>query len=241
MYKGKRILAVIPARGGSKGLVGKNIRPFCGKPLISWTISEAKRSVYIDRILVSTDDPGIAAVSKRCGANVPFLRPKRFSGDKASSTDVVLHALDHIRKDKEEYDVVVLLQPTSPLRKAADIDGAIETLFLKKAKAVVSVAEADHSPLWMNTLPPDGNMKDFLNKKFVNVPRQELPRYFMPNGALFLSFSGQLRRVRGFYGNGTYAYVMPRERSVDIDNIFDFTLAEVLIKDSARTRKRMIR
>ncbi|MDD4012803.1 MAG: acylneuraminate cytidylyltransferase family protein [Candidatus Omnitrophica bacterium] len=238
MYRGKKVLALIPARGGSKGLAGKNIRPLCGKPLISWTISEAKKSCYVDRVIVSTDSPEIAAVSEMYHADVPFLRPKRLSGDKAASVDVVLHALDILEKNKEKYDVVILLQPTSPLRKADDINRAVTTLFSKKAKAVVSVTEADHPPLWMNTLASDGNMKGFLSKKHVNVPRQRLPRYFMPNGALFLSFSEHLRKERSFYGNRTYAYVMPRERSVDIDSIFDFMLAETLMKATVVTSVR---
>jgi N-acylneuraminate cytidylyltransferase/CMP-N,N'-diacetyllegionaminic acid synthase len=234
MYKDKKILAVIPARGGSKGLPRKNIKLFLDRPLIAWTIEATKASKYIDKTIVSTDDQNIAKVSRRYGAEIPFLRPKRLSRDSSSSEDVAIHSIEYFRNKGIDFDILILLQPTSPLRKHVDIDNAIKTLFRKKAKAVVSVNEAVHTPLWTNTLPLDGCMKSFLSSKVINKNRQSLPKYFQLNGAIFISFIDNFIRKRSFYVNRTFAYIMPKERSVDIDDIIDFKLAEILLRDSLK-------
>src|SRR3989339_1726633 len=161
MYKKKNIIAIIPARAGSKGLPGKNIRLLLGKPLISWTIEHALSSKYIDKVIVSTDDRKIAEISRKCGAAVPFIRPAKLATDKAKGIDVILHAVRWFEKKRNKFDLIMLLQPTSPLRTAGDIEAAIELLFEKKAGAVVSVCETEHHPLWSNILPKDGNMKNF--------------------------------------------------------------------------------
>ena len=170
MYKGKNILGLIPARGGSKGLPRKNIKPLLGKPLIAWTIEQALASRYLDRVVVSTDNKEIAEISKKYGAEVPFMRPKELAEDNAKGIDVVLHAIDWLKENnkRKQYDLMMLLQPTSPLRATEDIDKAIETLFLKEAKAIVSVCEVAHHPLWANTLPKNGCMKDFIKKEIMN-------------------------------------------------------------------------
>ena len=230
MYKEKTILGLIPARGGSKGLPKKNIRPLLGKPLIAWTIEQAKASKYVDRVVVSTDDKEIAEVARQYGAEVPFMRPKELARDDTPGVDVVFHAMNwFIKNENKQYDLIMLLQPTSPLRAAEDIDKAIELLFFKKAKAIVSVCEVDHHPLWTNTLPEDGNMKAFLRPEILNKRRQDLPVFYRLNGAIYLARLDYLRKCNGFFGPETYAYVMPRERSIDVDTNFDLKLVEYFI------------
>ena len=233
MYKGKYILGLIPARGGSKGLPRKNIKPLLGKPLIAWTIEQALASKYLDRVVVSTDDKEIAEVSKKYGAEFPFIRPKQLATDEAKGIDVVLHTINWFRENdkQKQYDLIMLLQPTSPLRAKEDIDKAIEFLFLKEAKAIVSVCEVDHHPLWANTLPEDGCMKDFIRKEIINKNRQELPVVYRLNGAIYLAYCNYIKEQKNFFGEKTFAYIMPKNRSVDIDNEIDFKLTEILMKN----------
>ncbi len=232
MYKNKNILGLIPARGGSKGLPRKNIKSLLGKPLIAWTIEQALASKYLDRVVVSTDDKEIAEISKKYGADVPFIRPKELAEDNAKGIDVVLHAIDWFRENnkRKQYDLIMLLQPTSPLRITEDIDKAIELLFLKEAKAIVSVCEVDHHPLWVNTLPEDGCMRNFIRQEIMNKNRQELPVFYRLNGAIYLAYCNYLKEQKGFFGDKTFAYIMPRERSIDIDDEIDLKLAEVMME-----------
>ncbi len=232
MYKGKTILGLIPARGGSKGLPRKNIKPLLGKPLIAWTIEQALASKYLDRIIVSTDDKEIAEVSKKHGAEVPFIRPKELASDKARGIEVVLNAIGWLKKNdkRKQYDLMMLLQPTSPLRKSEDIDKAIELLFLKEAKAIVSVCEVDHHPFWSNTLPEDGSMKDFIKQNIRNKNRQELPVFYRLNGAIHLAYCNYIKQSKSFIGKETFAYIMPKERSIDIDSETDSKLAEAIME-----------
>lgn len=230
MYKGKKIIALIPARGGSKGLAKKNIKQLSGKPLIAWTIEQAIKSQYIDRVVVSTESKDIANIAKKYGAVVPFLRPKRFATDKAKSTEVVLHAINWFKKNKEYFDLLILLQPTSPLRQYYDVDKAVELLFTKKAQSVVSVCEVGHHPYWSNTLPKDGCMKNFIKKETVNKNRQTLPVFYRLNGAIYLAYCDYFLKNKSFFGAKTYAYKMPQERSIDIDIELNFQFAEYLMK-----------
>jgi N-acylneuraminate cytidylyltransferase/CMP-N,N'-diacetyllegionaminic acid synthase len=232
LYKGKNILGIIPARGGSKGLPRKNIKPLLSKPLIAWTIEQALASKYFDRVIVSTDDKEIAEISKKYGAEVPFMRPKELAEDNAKGIDVVLHAIDWLRKNdrREQHDLLMLLQPTSPLRATEDIDKTIELLFLKKAKAIVSVCEVDHHPLWANTLPEDGCMKNFIRQKIMNKNRQELPIFYRLNGAIYLAFCDYIKQFKSFIGKETFAYIMPQDKSIDIDNEIEFELTRIIMK-----------
>jgi len=161
------------------------------------------------------------------------MRPKELAEDKIKGIDVVLHALNWLKENdkQKQYDLIMLLQPTSPLRKSEDIDKAIELLFLKEAKAIVSVCEVDHHPLWANTLPEDGCMKDFIRKENMNKNRQELTVFYRLNGAIYLAYCNYIKQCRSFIGEKTFAYIMPKVRSVDIDNDIDFELAEILIKN----------
>lgn len=227
MLNGKRVIAIIPARGGSKRLPGKNIKLLDNKPLISWSIDAALKSKYIDRVIVSTDCNDIAKVSKEFGADIPFLRPQELAGDNAGTNGVILHALEQI---EEDYDYVVILQPTSPLRHTSDINGLLES-FDDHTEGVVSVCPCEHSPLWSNTLPNDMNMGSFFPESVIGKRSQDLPDYFRINGSVYAFKVDSFIMLKGiYYSDRVKAYCMPIERSVDIDTIADFNIAEAMLK-----------
>jgi len=235
MIHGKSVLAIIPARGGSKGLPGKNIKDLCGKPLITWSIDVAEACSSIDKIVVSTDDDQIADCAKKYDAEVPFMRPQELASDTASIIDVIFHTIDWFKKHQDfRPEYILLLQPTSPLRTIEDIEGTIQMLKDKDARAVVSVCETDHHPWWSNILPEDGNMKDFLRRDILNKRRQDLPIFYWLNGAVYLAATNYLCEHNGFFGPNTFAYKMPKERSVDIDSTIDFKLAALLLNEKNR-------
>lgn len=235
MYKDKSILAIIPARGKSKRLPGKNIKNFLGKPLIAWSIERALESGYIDRVIVSTDSEKIASVARSFKADIPFMRPKRLATSFAKTVDVIFHALNWLEKNnKAKYDIVVLLQPTSPLRLKDDVDKALRLLLLKKAGAVVSVSPAGYYLEWVNKLPANLNMNNFVKKGFINKNRESLENYYRLNGCLYIAKTEYLKKMGSFFGPKTYAYKMEASRSVDIDTIIDFSLAEALARKSLR-------
>lgn len=234
MIRGKKILAIIPARSGSKGLRDKNIRQLAGKPLLQWTIESAIQSGCCDEIMVSTDSDTYAEIARSCGASVPWLRPQNLSSDDASSNDLIQHVLDSYAKEGALFDVFVLLQPTSPLRNASDILNAITLLLDIEANSVVSVCETDHSPLWSNTLPQDGSMEHFIRDEVIGKRRQELPVFYRLNGAIYVLNVVFFQTKNTFLGSGSYAYVMPAERSVDIDTLIDFQLAEVILNSVSK-------
>ena len=230
MFHNKKILALIPARGGSKGVPCKNMKEIAGKPLIIWTIEEALKSQYLDKVVVSTDSKEIASISRKAGAKVPFIRPQKLASDSARGIDVVLHAINWHETQGENFDLLLLLQPTSPLRIVKDIENAIRLLFTKQAKAIVSVCENEHPPYWSNTLPENHSMKNFIDFKAIKN-RQELPTFYRLNGAIYLSDIQYLKENKGFWGEDTFAYIMPKERSVDIDSLLDFKLCELLLNE----------
>jgi len=235
MINGKSVLAIIPARGGSKGLPEKNIKELYGKPLIAWSIEVAKACSVIDKIVVSTDDENIADVTKTYGAEMPFMRPAELASDTASTIGVLFHAVDWFEKNENYQPAhILLLQPTSPLRTVVDIEGVIQTLKEKNARAVVSVCKTDHHPWWSNILPEDGNMKDFIRPEILNKRRQYLPVFYRLNGAIYLAETDYLRECSGFLGQDTFAYEMPRERSIDIDTDMDFRLACLLMEEQTK-------
>lgn len=227
MINEKRILAIIPARGGSKRLPRKNVLPINGKSLIEWSIEAAKVSKYIDEVFVSTDDKEIQSVSLKCGANVPELRPKELASDTATTESMLLYTLEKYGK---EYDVVTLLQPTSPLRTTNNIDESIELFFSKKAFSVVSVTPCEHSPLWANTLPNDANMENFIKEKGLQRS-QEFAEFYRLNGAIYIFDIEKLQQYKKIcYTKESYAYKMGSENSIDIDTELDFELAELLLR-----------
>ena len=232
MYNNKKILAIIPARGGSKGIADKNIMPICGKPLIAYTIDAGLKSKYIDEIIVSTDSHAIREVAAMYGANVPFLRPEELSNDGASSIDVVLHVIDFYKNNNKTFDYVVLLQPTSPLRTSQHIDGAIEKLLNSNETSLVSVCEADQSPILMRNIEND-KLKEVISFEGKNLRRQDLPTFYILNGALYINSTDMLAHQNKFVCENTIPYVMDKESSVDIDTMLDAKLVELIIKENA--------
>ena len=228
------ILALVPARGGSKGVPRKNIRPLAGKPLIAWSIEAAARSRCVTRTLLSTDDPEIAAAGRQCGAEAPFLRPEELALDATPQLAVVEHALEWLRSHEGGYvpDYVLLLQPTSPLRTSADIDAAVELARCRKAEAVVSVCPADPHPRWCCKISGTGVLTPYLESEDMPDCRQDLPPAFALNGAIYLVTPGRLRQEQSFVPQGAQAYIMPPERSLDIDTAWDFRLAELILRDA---------
>lgn len=203
---------------------GKNIREVGGRPLIAWTIEEAKRSRYIDRLVLSSDDLEIIEVARAWGCEVPFIRPAQLARDETPGIEPVLHALAEL----PGYEIVVLLQATSPLRSAADLDGCIEHCVTKCAKACVSVTQTEQSPYWMYTLQPGGAMVPVMPSGVQVTRRQNLPPTYALNGAVYVADSAWLRERRSFLAEETLGYVMPRERSLDIDTELDFRVLESL-------------
>ena len=227
----KKVLAVIPARGGSKGIKGKNIKDLGGKPLIAYTIEEALKSNLIHDCIVSTDDEKIAKVSREYGADVPFMRPDELSCDKSLSLPVVLHALEFMeKKNKFKYDAVIMLQATTPFKEVSDIDKAIIMLFENDADSVISVVNVDaNHPLRMKRIV--GNrLINYIDQGYENMrPRQELPPVYIRNGALYLAKRETLLEQNTFSGKNCLALEMPEEKSVNIDTFKDMLLAEYFL------------
>lgn len=219
-----KILGIIPARGGSKGVPRKNIRDLAGKPLIAWTIEEAKKSRYIDRLILSSEDDEIIEVAKEYGCEVPFKRPLELAQDDAQGIEPVLHAIEQC----PGYDYVVLLQPTSPLRTVEDIDGCIEKLLASDADFCVSVTEPDKSPYWMYTVENDRMIPLILQDELV-ARRQDLPKIYALNGAVYVGRINKLLNTKSFVTNESLAYLMSQAKSFDIDTERDFIISEFFI------------
>ena len=232
MLAKRRILAVIPARGGSKRLPCKNVLPLNGKPLIAWTIEAALQSQYVDEVVVSSDDDEIIAIAQRFGASVPFKRPDEFSGDQATTNAVIEHCLDYYAGLDDPFQLVMILQPTSPLRTATQIDEACDQLLAADAQGLISVCECEHSPLWANTLPDDLSMENFISTDVLGRRSQDLETHYRLNGAIYLFDIEQFRRSSGiFYAPDVIAHPMDQHSSVDIDTVLDFKLAELLMNE----------
>ena len=238
MINGKSVLAIIPARGGSKGLPNKNILPLGDHPLIAWSINAANKSKYVDRCIISTDEKNIALISKQYGGEVPFLRPPQLSSDTANSKDVILHAIQTI---KEKYNIIILLQPTSPLRNSIDIDKALELMEQKNANALVSMVSLKHPIEWTSRLTSDLHIPDLINFSSKKTRRQDFQERFELNGAIYISNSEAFINEETFITNETIAYIMPPERSIDIDNKFDYDLATFLLKKNSDNKMGIIK
>lgn len=221
-------IAIIPARSGSKGLKDKNIKLLNGVPLLAYSIKAAKKSGLFEEVMVSTDSLEYARIAKSYGAKVPFMRSEENSSDKAGSWNVVKEVLALYRSQEKTFDTVCLLQPTSPLRTKDDIIAGYELLSKKKADAITSVCEMDHSPEWSMILPADHSLKAYRKKVFASSPRQNLKTYFRINGALYIRkifYDGDLINI---LDKDEYALIMEREKSIDIDTEMDFKIAEYL-------------
>lgn len=223
------MLAVIPARGGSKGVPGKNMKELAGKPLIAYTIEAAINSNIFKKVIVSTDSRKIAMIAKEYGAEIPFMRPIEISGDTASSDDVVIHALDFYKQQGIEFDSVCKLQPTSPLRKAEHIKQAYHMFCEKNADFVVSVCECEHSPMWSGVLGENMSLNNFIKDDVKRLCRQELPVFYRLNGAIYMGKTRAFYENRNFLGENGFAYIMEQKNSVDIDSQLDFLIAELII------------
>ena len=228
----RKILAIIPARGGSKGIPRKNVVRLNGRPLIAWSILAARESGCLDRIVVSTDDEEIAAISRECGADVPFHRPPELAQDNTPGVDPVIHAIQWLEAH-EEYrpEYVLLLQPTSPLRTAGDIAGVVEMARTTGADTVLGICAAKVHPFSTLRLAENGQLTGFLSSDWREQQRryprrQDLPEAHVENGALYLTRRKVILETRTFYGEKMYGYVMPEERSIDIDTPLDLWIAE---------------
>lgn len=231
MIADRNVLALIPARGGSKGLPRKNVRPLCGRPLVQWSIDTALACKEIDSVVVSTDDEQIAAVAAAAGAEVPFLRPPALSGDAAISIDVVLHALDFLESNGRVFDIVLLLEPTSPLREASDIRLALQRMVDKGASAIVSVCRAESThPAFMFRATGQGRLESFTFNSPAGVRRQEIEPLFYLEGTLYASTVESLRDRRSFYHDDTLAYEVAKWKALEIDDIEDFQMVEAIAK-----------
>lgn len=221
-------IAIIPARSGSKGVKDKNIKELAGKPLIAYTIEAALQSAQFDEVMVSTDSEKYAEIAQFFGASVPFLRNESTATDTASSWDMVEEVLAMYEKAGKVFDTFCLLQPTSPLRNSEDISTAYD-LFKEKAEfAVVSVCEAEHSPLWCGHLPENNEFINFIDIESVKQ-RQAYNKFYRLNGAIYVVNIKKFREEKFLYRNGSFAYVMSQDRSVDIDTEIDFEFAEVVM------------
>jgi CMP-N,N'-diacetyllegionaminic acid synthase len=222
------MLAIIPARGGSKGLPGKNVRPLGGKPLIAYTIEAALASSSISRVVVSTDCEKIAEVSRRCGADVPFLRPLELAQDNSLAIDAYIYTIEKLKIESQASDFAnfVVLQPTSPLRTSADIESSITVFKDRNADAVIACREAPHPVQWYKYIDSNSVLRHYSANSERLKNRQEEPVTYLPNGSVYVLNYAALVSTRTYYTDKTFAYVMPAARSVDIDTIEDFEFAE---------------
>lgn len=226
------VLGLITARGGSKGLPGKNVRMLAGKPLIAWTIEAARRSRSLGRIVVSTDDDEIAGVARVWSGEVPFIRPKELAQDDSPHVESVLHALEWLAEhDRYRPQYVVILQPTSPFRTSEDIDGSVRTALESNADAVASVSQSHDHPFLARRLTDDGALTEFVPCDVAYPRRQVLPPAYSLNGAVFVHRCEAVTRTHSLNSEQTLAFVMPAERSWQIDTPWDFHVAELILRD----------
>ena len=227
-----RILGLIPARGDSKGIVDKNIVNLAGKPLIYYTIQQAVKVNLFERVFVSTDSEKIKTVCESIGLEVPFLRSKHLAQDNTRTIDVVIDLLESLKESyNEEYDYVCLLQPTSPLRSVQDIKNCIEIIRAKKEGSVISISLINEPHPYKMQVIENGLIYPFLKGSDSSTPRQELPAVYELNGAVFLTDVETIMEKRSFFGEKCYPYIMPAERSVDINSDLDLAFATMLISN----------
>lgn len=238
MIHGKRVLALVPARSGSKGLPGKNIRPLGGKPLLAWPIEAALASKYVDRVVVSTDSEHYARLAREAGADVPFLRPADLASDNSASIDFILHAVDTLAEAGEYYDYLLLLEPTSPLTEASDIDQALAALAVQgiRADAIVGVsALVSNHPAFAVRVEADGCIAPYAAPSFGQMPRrQDTEPLYSLDGSLYASTVAALRRERGFCHARTLPYITPRHKSFEVDDLLDFICIEAIYAKRAQ-------
>ena len=233
MIQKEKAVAVIPARGGSKGIPQKNLSSVLGKPLIAYTIKAALQAQTLDKVIVSTDDEQIRTVSQGYGAEVPFIRPHHLATDTATTLSVLQHAITYLAEHQSYLaDIVVCLQPTNPLRSAEDIDAAVRLCIDTGTDSVVSLCQAKHHPYWMKKIV-DGRVSPLMNENENHYTRrQDLPPVYQLNGALYVTRTNVLLEENRILGKYTVPYIMPPERSIDIDMPNDLKMAAVLLKEN---------
>ena len=232
MIDGKKVIAIVPARQGSKGLAKKNIIDFLGKPLLVWSIEAALQSNYVDRIIVSTDSTEIAGVGETFGADIPFIRPSYLSQDNSTSVDVICHAIEFMsEKLDENFDFVILLEPTSPLRTSEDVDSALEKFIGNPdARSLVSVGESEsqHNTLQFNITESEFISVEPSSKKFVHMRRQDLARSYFLDGSIYLSYIHTLFEFASFVHGKTLTLSLPKWKNIEIDDEYDYVMALAL-------------
>lgn len=234
MINQRKVLAIIPARGGSKGVPRKNIRLVGGRPLIAWTIEEAKKSKYIDRLILSSDDNEIISIAESLNCEVPFIRPDELAQDHVTGLEPVLHALATIN---DNFDYVVLLQPTSPLRIVEDIDECIKKCVAQNAPGCVTVTTPDKSPFWMYSLDDQGRLSPIIKQENPVLLRQQFKSVYALNGAVYVAKIDWFVKNRKFISDETIAYLMPKTRSVDIDTEWDLRICDIYLSSREETKE----
>lgn len=231
MINGLKVLAVIPARGGSKGLPNKNIKPLLGLPLIAYSINEALKSNYLDEVFVSTDCPEIARTAENYGIRIPFLRPQELAQDNSTSMDVILHVIQYYENQGNVFDIVMMLEPTSPLREVSDIDNSIELLIhSKRAESVVGVCDVEaHHPDFLVRIENDF-LRPYVNNDFIVKRRQELDELFFFEGTVYVSYVESIKRRKNFYHSNTIGYIVPKWKSFEVDSLVDFIVIEAILE-----------
>ena len=230
MIDNKKVLAIIPARGGSKGIPRKNVKAISGKPMIQYTIEAAKDCEYIDKVIVSTEDEEIADISMRAGAIVPFSRPEELATDEAKIIDVVMHAVEFYERKAEHFDIFVLLQPSSPLRNAEDVTKALEYFIRKEQKSLVSVSEVSESPIFMRSFNKENELEKIVSEDD-DVRGQDMKRYYRINGAIYINKASELNPQTSFNDN-QMGYVLTKEHGIDVDEPQDLVVAEYYLSQA---------
>ena len=233
MIGDKRVLVIVPARRGSKGLPLKNIRPLAGKPLLAWPIVAGRGSKYVDEVIVSTDDREFADIAAAHGANVPFLRPAELASDTAPSIDFILHAVETLAASGDVYDLIVLLEPTSPLTESSDVDAALEKLVASDVDALVGVtAMIVNHPAYAVTMDGSGAIAPWGADSFDAMPRrQDLEPVFVLDGSLYISTVDALRTQRGFCHSRTIGFETARHKAFEVDDLVDFFCIEAVLNN----------
>ena len=230
MINNLKVLALIPARGGSKGIKDKNIVDVCGKPLIAYSIDAAKRSKYVDDIVVTTDSEKIKEVAEKYGADVPFLRPNELATDNSKTIDAVIHAVNTLKESGQNYDILILLQPTCPLRTTEDIDNSLELFVSKGCVALVSVNKVKEHPILMRKINEDGMMDNLLNIPST-IRRQDMPPIYKVNGSIYINLIKELSNNTSLNDN-PLAYITDNEHSIDIDNLDDVERVKNILREN---------
>jgi len=233
MFKGKTFLGIIPARGGSKGLPGKNIKELCGKPLIAWSIEAGLKSKYLDEVMVTTDDDRIASVAREYGANVPFLRPDFLANDTATSFDVVKHTIEFYEEElSRKFDYIILLEPTSPLREVSDIDNMIEALIKNREQldSIISIGEVHEHPSIMKKIQDNNYITSYCKNLEMTSRRQDSDNAYFPYGVAYIVKNECLLKEKTFYTERSTFYIINRYQCYEIDDVYDFLAIENIMK-----------